>query len=65
MKVRGRRRCKADGGNVEGERGLLVGLFHDGGLRVQARDGQEDEDREQTEMSLNDTEHGVGGSWWE
>jgi hypothetical protein len=33
--------------------------LHDGGLRVKARAGQEDEKgREQTDRSLNDAEHG-------
>jgi hypothetical protein len=54
-----RRRCKADGGNVKGERGRVVGFLHDGGLRVKARAGQDDKnDHEPTDMSLNDAEHG-------
>jgi hypothetical protein len=43
-----RRRCKADGGNLKGECGCVVGFFHDGGVCVKALDGQEDENgREQ------------------
>jgi hypothetical protein len=53
-----RRRCKADGVNVKRERGRVVGFFHDGGLRVKAQGGREDENGpEQTDMSLNGTEH--------
>src|SRR5271154_2501296 len=55
-----RRRRKPDGGNVKGQCGRVVGFFHDGGLRVKARAGQEDEKgREQTDRSLNDAGHGV------
>ena len=55
-----RRRRKANADNIKGERGRVAGFFQDGGrLRVKARGGQEDEKRrEQTEMSLNDAEHG-------
>jgi hypothetical protein len=30
MEIGVRRRCEADGGDVKGERGHVVGLFHDG-----------------------------------
>ena len=32
-----RRRCKADGGNVKSERGLVIWFFHDRGLRMKPR----------------------------
>ena len=38
-----RRHCRANGGDVKGQRGRVVGFFHDGGLCVKARAGQEDE----------------------
>ena len=54
-----RRRGKANAGNIEGQRGRVVGFFHDGSLRVRREDGREDQkSREQTGMSLNDAEHG-------
>jgi len=53
-----RRRCQANGGNIKGQRGSVVGFFHDGSLRVKVEAALEDEKgREQTDMSLNDTEH--------
>src|ERR1700761_5081090 len=36
VKVGIRWRCKADGGDIEGERRRVIGLFHDGCLRVKA-----------------------------
>ncbi|SPE30036.1 hypothetical protein SBA5_730020 [Candidatus Sulfotelmatomonas gaucii] len=50
-----------NGGNVKGQRGRVVGLFHDGSLRVKVHTAREDEKgREQTDMPLNDTEQRAG-----
>ena len=55
-----RRGGEVDGGHVKGERGGEVGLFHDGGLSVEAQGWQEEKKRgEEREMSREDADHGA------